>query len=89
MDGRNVNDVQFQNDIQEIIQNSFIHSNKFYWHGAFACVYFLSAISTFMAGLSQFFNDEENDSIYLDPFIAILPISAIVYDCDLRRVYKR
>lgn len=53
---RNGNDVMFQNDIQEIIQSAFVHSNRFYLNGAFACVYFISAISTFLSGLSTYFN---------------------------------
>ena len=89
MENSNINDASFQNDIQEIIQNSFIHSNKLYLNGAFACVYFLAAISSFLAGLAQFFNDDDGVAIQVDPFIVVLPIAAIIYDCDLRRVYRR
>lgn len=53
---RNVNDVQFENDISEIIQNAYTHSSKFYIHGALGCVYFLSAVITFLNGLSAFFD---------------------------------
>ncbi len=66
-----------------------MHSNKLYLNGAFACVYFLAAVSTFLAGLAQFFNDDDGVAIQVDPFIVVLPITAIIYDCDLRRVNRR
>lgn len=27
--------------------------------------------------------------MYLDPYIVVFPIAILVYDCDLRRVYRR
>ncbi|CDW71540.1 UNKNOWN [Stylonychia lemnae] len=89
MDGRNSNDAQFQNDVQEIVQASFIHSNQFYLNGGIACVYFLAAVSTFLSGLSSYFNKNESTSLYYDHWTIILPMAAMVYDFDLRRVYKR
>ena len=46
-------------------------------------------MSTFLAGLSSYFNKEEDSGFVLEPFSIILPVSAVIYDCDLRRVYKR
>ena len=86
---RNVSDVQFETDISEIIQNAYVHSAKFYIHGALACVYFLAAIITFLNGLSAFFEKAENISIDKDPYTFILPVAVLVFDCDTRRVYKR
>lgn len=94
-----MNDLQFQNEIQEIIQSSFVNSNKFYIHGGFACIYFLAGISTFLAGLASFFEkvDDDGDSsttdnsddLKLDYFTVILPIIVFIFDCDMRRVYRR
>lgn len=84
--------------MQEIIYTSFIVSNKFYLHGALACVYFLAAISTFLAGLASFFDkvDDGSDSdtnsgsdAKLDPLTVILPIIVFIFDCDVRRVYRK
>lgn len=98
--GANMNDAQFQNQIQEIIQSSYINSNKFYVHGAIACVYFLAAISTFLTGLAAFFESNvdtksittgttTDSELKLDPFTVVLPIIVVIFDCDIRRVYRR
>jgi RsiW-degrading membrane proteinase PrsW (M82 family) len=50
-----------------------------------------------LAGLASFFekvddsNDSSNDSrdLKLDYFIIILPIIVFIFDCDIRRVYRR
>ena len=58
---RNVNDVQFENNIQEIIQNAYLNSNKFLAYGFIACIYFISAVSTFLAGLASFFEKKQEE----------------------------
>ncbi|TNV79911.1 hypothetical protein FGO68_gene15764 [Halteria grandinella] len=97
-DRNNMNDLQFQNEIQEIIQSSFINSNKFYIHGGLACIYFLAGISTFLAGLASFFekvddddssSTDNSDDLKLDYFTIILPLIVFIFDCDMRRVYRR
>jgi hypothetical protein len=52
-------------------------------------VYFLSAVSTFLSGLSSYFNKNEGQSFNYDHWTIILPLAAFCYDFDLRRVYKR
>eukprot|EP00347_Sterkiella_histriomuscorum_P005984 403354518 len=90
MDGRGDSaDAQFQNDIQEIVQTSFLHSEQFYFNGGLSCVYFLAGVSTFLSGISLFFNKQESTKYSYDHWTIILPIAAIVYDCDMRRVYRR
>ena len=90
MDGRgDSNDAQFMNDIQEIVQNAFIHSEQFYFHGGLGCIYFIAAVSTILNGLSEFFNKSESSSYSFDHWTIILPLSSVVYDFDLRRVYRR
>jgi uncharacterized membrane protein len=95
-----MNDVQFQNQIQEIIQTSYINGNKFYVHGGLACIYFLASISTFLTGLAAFFERSMDDKsmttgtttttdLKLDPFTLVLPIIVFIFDCDMRRVYRR
>ena len=92
--------MQFQNQIQEIIQSSYINGNKFYIHGGFACIYFLAAISTFLTGLAAFFERSMDDKsvtreidtatdLKIDPFTLVLPVIVFIFDCDMRRVYKR
>lgn len=86
---RNVNDVQFENDVQEIIITSFFHSNKFFWHGILACVYFIAAVYTFLEALSSFFEKKENLELKQNEFAYVLPIAVILFDWDIRRVYRR
>lgn len=66
-----------------------MHSEQFYFHGGLACVYFLAGVSTLLSGLSEFFNKQEGTNYTYDHWTIILPIAAMVYDCDLRRVYRR
>jgi len=65
-----------------------------------ACIYFLAAISTFLTGLAAFFERSMDDKsmttgtatttdLKLDPFTLVLPIIVFIFDCDMRRVYKR
>ena len=66
-----------------------MHSNKFYIHGALACVYFLAAIITFLNGLSAFFEKVESQTLDKSPYTFILPIAVLIFDFDQRRVYRR
>jgi hypothetical protein len=66
-----------------------------YIHGAFACIYFLAGITTFLAGLASFFSKGENSAddsdkeITLDPLTIVLPLAVVFFDLDIRRVYLR
>ena len=95
-EGRNPGDAQFQNEIQEIIQNSFINSNKFYLHGALACIYFITGLITFLTGLATFFQQADASQVSadstpntLDVNTIVFPIIVMIYDCDVRRVYRK
>jgi hypothetical protein len=77
-----------------------LNSNKFYIHGGLACIYFLAAISTFLTGLAAFFERSLDDKsvttgtatttdLKLDPFTLVLPVIVFIFDCDMRRVYRR
>lgn len=64
-----------------------------YLHGAFACVYFLAGITTFLAGLASFFTKSAGDvhdkEVTIDPLTIVLPLAVIIFDLDVRRVYLR
>jgi hypothetical protein len=54
-----------------------------------ACVYAITAIYTFGEGVTAFFQKKQNLVMYVIAYTPILPIAAMVFDFDSRRVYKR
>jgi hypothetical protein len=66
-----------------------MHSKKYYIHGAIGCIYFLAAVTTFLDGLSSFFDKKNDDVLQKDGYTFILPVAVIVFDYDYKRVSKR
>ncbi len=66
-----------------------MHSNKFLIHGAITCVYFMSGFATFLAGLASVFEGSMAEEVMQDPYTFVLPFTVILYDLELRRLYRR
>lgn len=86
---RNVSDMQFSNDFQEIAVSAYRHSDKFFVHGIITCVYVLVAFDTFINGLNAAFAGLTREVVYPMTAAWLLPVLVLVYDSELKRIYKR
>jgi hypothetical protein len=86
---RNVNDVQFNNDFQEIAVSAYRHSDKFFLHGIITCIYVLIGFDCIIDGLNAVFAKTVDEKVKGWSTAWVLPVIIVVYDLELRRIYKR